>query len=54
MAVIEAPAQTLVLDTEIGVEIFAYCIVFPVIVIVQGEYAPIHVLLQPLPELYLR
>ena len=47
LAVIVPPWHTVVADKVILDAAFAYSIVLPVIVIVHGEAAPIHVLLQP-------
>src|SRR3989338_954394 len=50
-AVIVPPAQTVVAERVMGFATLLYGIVFPVMVIVHGDAAPIQVLLQPpLPQ----
>lgn len=46
-AVMDPPAQIVVAESVIGVAVLEYSMVFPVIVIVQGDPAPIQALLQP-------
>jgi hypothetical protein len=48
-AVIAPPAQTVVAESVMGVATFVYAIVCPVMVIVQGDPAPMQAFPQPVP-----